>query len=80
MAKVRPEKAIQQALTTLETGGMTTTREWKDAMYRLRMSGVFDETSGLVSDEQRAWARKVYEMLNLRVANYEAASHIRSRL
>ena len=80
MAEIRLQNAIQQALTTLEAGGMTSVREWKDAMYRLRMSGVFDETSGLVSDEQRAWARKVYEMLNLRVACYEAASHIRSKL
>lgn len=80
MAEISPENAIQQALATLEAGGMTTVREWKDAMNRLRTSGVFDETSGLVSDEQRAWAKKVYEMLNLRVACCESASNIRSKL
>ena len=80
MAEIRPDSAIQQALAVLEAGGMTSVREWKDAMNRLRTSGVLDETSGLVSDEQRAWAKNVYEMLNLRVACYEAAPHIRSKL
>ena len=80
MAEIRPEIAIQRALTTLEAGGATSVREWKDAMYRLRMSGVLDETSGLVSDDQRVWARKVYGMLNLRVSCYQAAALIRSRL
>ncbi len=59
---------------------MTSVHEWKDAMYLLRASEVLDSTSGLGTEDQCVWARRAYEMLNLRVACFEAAALIRSKL